>query len=432
MKLILVAGARPNFMKIAPLVLAFDEFNEQRRSDGAENRKRERRGKKKKKRDETGSTNGEKIWYLLVHTGQHYDDGMSDLFFRDLGLPKPDIHLGVGSGTHAEQTGRIMVEFEKVCLREKPDLVMVVGDVNSTVACALVAAKLLIPVAHVEAGLRSFDRTMPEEINRLLTDQISDFLFTTCEDANRNLLREGIAKEKIHFVGNVMIDTLRQHLQVAKKSTIIERLGLAENGRVKKYALLTLHRPSNVDDALVLKKIFRAINEIAMRIPVIFPVHPRTLSRIQEFGLNGLMNCVEIDEIGATYLTKHSNKKTALKRMLAMPPLGYLDFLCLMSRAALVLTDSGGIQEETTILGVPCLTLRSNTERPVTVREGTNFVVGNDPSKIKEMAFHILENGIPPRRIPRYWDGKAAERIVRVLAKHFKFEYNEKSRIAGH
>jgi len=417
-------------MKIAPLVRAFNNCN-QKRIEWEKGRKREiGLNQNRKSKGKRGKEN--EISYLLVHTGQHYDEGMSDFFFRDLGLPKPDIYLGVGSGTHAEQTGRIMVEFEKVCLGEKPDLIMVVGDVNSTVACALVAAKLMIPVAHVEAGLRSFDRTMPEEINRLLTDQISDFLFTTCEDANQNLLREGIAKKKIHFVGNVMIDTLRQHLEIAKKSTIIERLELSENGQVKKYALLTLHRPSNVDDALVLKKIFGAINEIAMRIPVIFPVHPRTLSRVQEFGLNGLMNYMETNAIKATHLTKRSNKKTNLKRLLAVPPLGYLDFLCLMSRAALVLTDSGGIQEETTILGVPCLTLRSNTERPVTVREGTNFVVGNDPRKIKEMAFHIIENGIPPGRIPKYWDGKAAERIVRILAKHFKFEYNKKLRIAGH
>ena len=395
-KIILVAGARPNFMKIAPLVEALAWFNQQ--------------GKGVKRKNERN------LQSLLVHTGQHYDEGMSEFFFRDLGLPEPDIYLGVGSGTHAEQTARIMMAFEKVCLEERPDLVMVVGDVNSTVACALVAAKLLIPVAHVEAGLRSFDRTMPEEINRILTDQLSDFLFTTCKDANRNLIREGIPEEKIHFVGNVMIDTLFRHLEMAKKSKIIEKLGLMETANLKKYALLTLHRPSNVDDPVVLKKIFGALNEIALRIPVIFPVHPRTLSRIQEFRLNRLINYVDINGTEATHLPPNLiRNKNVSRRVLAVPPLGYLDFLCLMSRAALVLTDSGGIQEETTILGVPCLTLRNNTERPITVTQGTNFIVGNDPRKIKDMAFFILENGIPPRRIPRYWDGKAAERIVKVV-----------------
>ena len=390
-KIILVAGARPNFMKIAPLVQAFVAFNEQKKNGKGKN-------KRIKKRN---------FQYLLVHTGQHYDEGMSGFFFRDLGLPEPDIYLGVRSGTHAEQTAQIMIAFEKVCLEKRPNLVVVVGDVNSTVACALVAAKLLIPVAHVEAGLRSFDRTMPEEINRLLTDQISDFLFTTCEDANRNLLHEGIPKEKIHFVGNVMIDTLLDHLEMAEKSEIIERLGLAQDGGIKKYALLTLHRPSNVDDPVVLKRLFGALNEIALKIPIIFPVHPRTLKRLQEFKLKRLINYVDKSEINVS------------GRVIAMPPLGYLDFLCLMSKAALVLTDSGGIQEETTILGVPCLTLRNNTERPVTVREGTNFVVGNDPRRIKEKALDILENGIRRRRIPKYWDGKAAERIVKILTKSF-------------
>jgi len=390
-KIILVAGARPNFMKIAPLVQAFVAFNEQKKNGKGKN-------KRIKKRN---------FQYLLVHTGQHYDEGMSGFFFRDLGLPEPDIYLGVRSGTHAEQTAQIMIAFEKVCLEKRPNLVVVVGDVNSTVACALVAAKLLIPVAHVEAGLRSFDRTMPEEINRLITDQISDFLFTTCEDANRNLLHEGIPKEKIHFVGNVMIDTLLDHLEMAEKSEIIERLGLAQDGGIKKYALLTLHRPSNVDDPVVLKRLFGALNEIALKIPIIFPVHPRTLKRLQEFKLKRLINYVDKSEINVS------------GRVIAMPPLGYLDFLCLMSKAALVLTDSGGIQEETTILGVPCLTLRNNTERPVTVREGTNFVVGNDPRRIKEKALDILENGIRRRRIPKYWDGKAAERIVKILTKSF-------------
>jgi len=396
-KIILVAGARPNFMKIAPLVRAFATFNKQKSNGKGKNKRAKRRN----------------FQYLLVHTGQHYDKGMSDFFFRDLGLPEPDIYLGVGSGTHAEQTAQIMMAFEKVCLEERPDLITVVGDVNSTVACALVAAKLLIPVAHVEAGLRSFDRTMPEEINRLLTDQLSDFLFTTCEDANRNLIREGIPEEKTHFVGNVMIDTLLRHLEMAKKLEIIERLGLSGDSRIKKYAVLTLHRPSNVDYPLVLEKLFGALNEIALKIPIIFPVHPRTLKRLQEFRLNELINYVDLGTANFD--------KLCLDRLppgvLAVPPLGYLDFLCLMSRAVLVLTDSGGIQEETTILGVPCLTLRNNTERPVTVREGTNFIVGNDPHRIKQKVFDILKNGIPRRRIPKYWDGKAAERIVKILAK---------------
>jgi UDP-N-acetylglucosamine 2-epimerase (non-hydrolysing) len=398
-KVILVAGARPNFMKIAPLVRAFATFKKQKKSEKGKNKRAKRRN----------------FQYLLVHTGQHYDEGMSDFFFKDLGLPEPDIYLGVGSGTHVEQTAQIMIAFERVCLEEQPDLVMVVGDVNSTVACALVAAKLLIPVAHVEAGLRSFDRTMPEEINRILTDQLSDFLFTTCKDANRNLIREGIPEEKIHFVGNVMIDTLFRHLEMAKKSKIIEKLGLMETANLKKYALLTLHRPSNVDAPLVLKKIFGALNEIALRIPVIFPVHPRTLKRLQEFELNDFVNyvCPTTADFDKSCLGRLP------PRVLGVPPLGYLDFLCLMSRAALVLTDSGGIQEETTILGIPCLTLRNNTERPITVREGTNFVVGNDPRRIKEKAFDILGNGIGRRRIPKYWDGKAAERIVKILTKAF-------------
>ncbi|MDH7514056.1 MAG: UDP-N-acetylglucosamine 2-epimerase (non-hydrolyzing) [Clostridiales bacterium] len=378
----LVAGARPNFMKLYPIV---EELMK------------------------------EKMKYRIIHTGQHYDKEMSDAFFKDLGLPEPDIHLGIGSGTHAEQTAQIMIAFEKVCIKERPDLIMVVGDVNSTVACALVAAKLLIPVAHVEAGLRSFDRTMPEEINRLLTDQISDFLFTTCEDANRNLIREGIPEEKIHFVGNVMIDTLLKHLEMAKKSGMIERLGLARDGGVIAYALITLHRPSNVDDPRTLKKIFGVLNEIARKIPVIFPVHPRTLKRLQEFGLKGQINYVDVS---AANFDKSCLDGRPL-RVVGIPPLGYLNFLCLMSKAALVITDSGGIQEETTILGVPCLTLRNNTERPVTVREGTNFVVGNDARRIKEKALDILENGIRRRRIPKYWDGKAAERIVKILTKSF-------------
>jgi len=383
MKIILVAGARPNFMKIAPIIESIKNFN--------------------RMKHELPRT----IDYLLVHTGQHYNDDMSKFFFVDLIIPQPDIYLGVGSGTHAEQTGKVMIAFERVCFEEKPDLVVVVGDVNSTIACALVAAKLCVPVAHVEAGLRSFDRTMPEEINRILTDQISDFLFTTCEDANQNLINEGISKEKIFFVGNVMIDTLLSHIEKAKESNILERLKIKDNTIKKKYALLTLHRPSNVDDPMILKKILDVLHDLLEKIPIIFPVHPRTLKQIKKFKLDKMINFVEsISSFKANGLNKN---------ILAIPPVGYLDFLCLMSRATMVLTDSGGIQEETTILGIPCLTLRTNTERPITVTEGTNIVVGNNPDKIKETALSVLKSGIFKGNMPKYWDGKAAARIVKIL-----------------
>jgi UDP-N-acetylglucosamine 2-epimerase (non-hydrolysing) len=375
MKIVLVAGARPNFMKIAPLSSEL-----------------QKRG----------------IGYTIVHTGQHYDDTMSKTFFKDLQLPQPDIYLGVGSGTHAEQTGKIMIEFERVCFRLKPDLVIVVGDVNSTAASALAAVKLCIPVAHVEAGLRSFDRSMPEEINRILTDQISDYLFTTCEDANRNLRKEGIPASKIFFVGNVMIDTLEQFIDLSRKSSILDKFGLKKNGKLSKYAVLTLHRPSNVDREDVLKGIFSTLNRLSEEIPVIFPAHPRTLERIESFSLDDMV----------TYFEKLSNEdlKKSEKNVLVMPPMGYIDFLNLMSHSLLVLTDSGGIQEETTILGIPCLTLRDNTERPITVREGTNTLVGNDPERILSASLDILENSPHGKTRPKFWDGKAAGRIVEVLA----------------
>jgi UDP-N-acetylglucosamine 2-epimerase (non-hydrolysing) len=374
MKIVLVAGARPNFVKISPL---WEELNK-RGFDCA-----------------------------IVHTGQHYDDKMSGAFFRDLRLPEPDIHLGVGSGTHAEQTGRIMIGFERICLQLKPDLVVVVGDVNSTAASALAAAKLGIPVAHIEAGLRSFDRSMPEEINRILTDHISDYLFTTCEDANENLRKEGIPASKVLFVGNVMIDTLKRFIDLAGKSNILDKLALKEDGELSKYAVLTLHRPSNVDHEDVLRGIFSALNRLSERIPVIFPVHPRTLERIRSFALDNMVTYVED-------LSK-SDLKALKKNVWVMSPLGYIDFLNLMAHASVVLTDSGGIQEETTILGIPCLTLRENTERPVTVREGTNLVVGSDPEKILSASFSILTNGLNGRRTPKFWDGKAAGRIVEIL-----------------
>jgi UDP-N-acetylglucosamine 2-epimerase (non-hydrolysing) len=357
MKVINVVGARPNFMKIAPIVEAM------KAAPGIES--------------------------VLVHTGQHYDEGMSDVFFRDLGIPVPDIHLGVGSGSHAEQTARVMVEFEKVCLDRKPDLVVVVGDVNSTMACSIVCAKLPIRVAHVEAGLRSFDRAMPEEINRLVTDALADLLFTTSRDADENLKREGVDPKKIYFVGNVMIDTLMKHRARAESLDMMGR----HNVQKGHFALVTLHRPSNVDDDATLRDILDALKQIAARMPVIFPIHPRTRKRVQEFGLN-------------------------LDGIQAVEPLGYLEFLNLMSNAAVVLTDSGGLQEETTILRIPCLTLRHNTERPVTIDHGTNIMVGPDKTRILA-AFHRIRSGEwKPGGPPELWDGKAAKRIVESIVSH--------------
>jgi UDP-N-acetylglucosamine 2-epimerase (non-hydrolysing) len=328
---------------------------------------------------------------MLVHTGQHYDDEMSNSFFVDLGLPKPDVNLGVGSGLHGEQTGRVMIAFEKVVLAESPDLVLVVGDVNSTLACALVATKLNINVAHVEAGLRSFDRHMPEEINRILTDQIADYLFTTSRGAGQNLRREGIPEDRIFFVGNVMVDTLLANRQRALNSTVLEDYSLSAGN----YAVLTLHRPRNVDDKAAFERILNALEAIQRRIKVIFPAHPRTRQRIREFGM-----------------TDHI---TAMANMIVCGPLGYLDFLRLMFGAKLVLTDSGGIQEETTLLGIPCLTLRPTTERPVTVEQGTNIVVGTDPDLIQQTVNDILNGKGKTGRNPELWDGHAAIRIVEHL-----------------
>jgi UDP-N-acetylglucosamine 2-epimerase (non-hydrolysing) len=357
MKIINVVGARPNFMKIAPIIAAI-----QRRSGEARQ--------------------------VLVHTGQHYDETMSKAFFRDLEMPPPDIDLGVGSGTHAEQTARVMLAFEPVLKEERPDWVVVVGDVNSTLACALVASKLTMRVAHVEAGLRSFDRTMPEEINRVLTDQIADLLFTPSPDADANLLREGIMPEKIVRVGNVMIDTLMRRLELSRGSGILAHLNLQRSG----FAVLTLHRPSNVDDAGTLRGIFSALGEIARKLPVIFPAHPRTQLRLREFRIE------------------------RPRGVMILEPMGYLDFLHLWSNARLVLTDSGGLQEETTALAVPCLTLRENTERPITVEQGTNKVVGRNPVRIFEAVSEVLSNGHPAlARAPELWDGRASDRIVETL-----------------
>jgi len=361
MKILDVAGARPNFMKIAPLMKEMQKYPE--------------------------------IHPIIVHTGQHYDEKMSKLFFEELNIPKPDINLEVGSASHSVQTANIMIAFEQVLLKEHPDLVVVVGDVNSTIGCALPAVKLHIPVAHVEAGLRSFDRDMPEEINRVLTDAISEYLFVTEPSGKENLLNEGIPKEKIHFVGNVMIDTLLANKAQAEHSSILARLAL----KPKEYALLTLHRPSNVDVRETFLRILDALEEIQTRIPIIFPIHPRTRKRIDEFELT-----VRVESMSNFRL---------------IDPLGYLDFLKLMTNTQLMLTDSGGIQEETTILNVPCVTLRENTERPITSQQGTNVVVGTDTERIIEESYNILNGKVVSSQMPDLWDGKAAERIVNILIK---------------
>ena len=378
-KIVSVVGARPNFMKIAPIIEQLKIKNKNLKAE---------------------------LKHVLVHTGQHYDEEMSKSFFEDLNLPKPDINLGVGSASHAVQTAKIMIEFEKVCLRERPDLIIVVGDVNSTIACALVASKLGIKIAHIEAGLRSFDRAMPEEINRVLTDAISDYLFTTCEDANENLKREGIPEEKIYFVGNVMIDTLLKYKERAKKSKILEKLGLNKDLQVRSYALLTLHRPSNVDNRETFINILKALKNVSEKIPIIFPAHPRTQRQIKSFGLEKYFNFVNIESNSCVNIRNSIN---------LLNPLSYLDFLNLMANAKFVLTDSGGIQEETTILNIPCLTLRENTERPVTLKEGTNTIVGSNPEKIISKSMDILNGKKKIGRIPKLWDGKAAERIINIL-----------------
>ncbi len=328
------------------------------------------------------------IQQTLVHTGQHYDTNMSDIFFRQLDLPQPDINLEVGSGSHAQQTAQIISRFEDVVLDRRPDWVLVYGDVNSTVAAALVCAKLLIPVAHVEAGLRSFDRTMPEEINRVLTDQIADLLFTPSADGDRNLLREGVAPDKIYCVGNVMIDTLIRLLPRAADRPIFSQLGLAPD---RPYALATLHRPSNVDDPAVLAYIFETLVAISRDVPVIFPIHPRTQARLDALQVPATPQFHLID------------------------PLGYLDFLALQQHAAVVLTDSGGVQEETSFLNVPCLTLRENTERPITVEQGTNRLVGQNMQRLRQECAAILAGDAPQAATIPLWDGHAAERIASAL-----------------
>ncbi len=391
-KWVLVAAARPNFMKIAPLMRAIATHNRE---------------------------NGNNIKPFLVHTGQHYDDNMSDAFFRDLKIPRPDVHLGIGSGTHAQQTGHVMIAFEQVLLAEKPDLVIVVGDVNSTLACALTAVKMHTPVAHVEAGLRSFDRTMPEEINRIVTDAVADYLFTPSPDGDENLLREGVPKEKIYLVGDIMIDTLLFNLEQAKETDILQRLGLqgpnekeTRNNGIRPYALLTLHRPSNVDDPQTFGRILDGLRHVAAKIPVLFPIHPRTRKQIAAFGLEDAFVFHPSADISETEFRKEDNRKN---RIHAFDPLGYLEFLNLMAHATMVLTDSGGIQEETTVLNIPCITLRDTTERPITVTEGTNVIVGDDPEKIKGEADRILTGKAKQGQCPQIWDGKTAARIVKVL-----------------
>ncbi|MBF0589413.1 MAG: UDP-N-acetylglucosamine 2-epimerase (non-hydrolyzing) [Magnetococcales bacterium] len=350
----------------------------------------------------------------LVHTGQHYDEQMNDAFFRQLGMPRPDDNLGVGSGSHAQQTAAIMTRFEKVVDEHRPRAILVVGDVNSTIACALVAAKKGVAVIHVEAGLRSYDRAMPEEINRVLTDQISDFLFTTERHAADNLHAEGIARQRVHFVGNVMIDTLHRLLPQAPTPQEVLAKALPSSDDAASltaggYGLVTMHRPSNVDDPEVLERLLRCLGEISAEIPLLFPVHPRTRARI--FG-DGRDNSSR--ESGLAALLSKTGQ-----RLIALPPLGYLEMLGLMSKATLVLTDSGGIQEETTSLGVACITMRENTERPITVTEGTNTIVGSDPEAIRREATAILGGGGKSGRIPELWDGRAAERIAAVLRTHF-------------
>lgn len=356
MKLIHVVGARPNFMKVAPVLEAFAHHTS--------------------------------VQQLLVHTGQHYDKNMSDVFFDELGLPYPDINLGVGSSSHAQQTAEIMIQFEQVVLDEGPDWVLVYGDINSTVAATMVCAKLGIRTAHVEAGLRSFDRTMPEEINRLVTDAIVDLLLTPSTDGDENLLNEGVADEKVHFVGNVMIDTLIRLLPKAESIGTLERLEVTS----QEYGLVTLHRPSNVDNPKMLPQIIETLVQISQDIPLIFPIHPRTRKRMADMGLS----------------IENSQLRLA-------EPLGYLDFLALQKHAKLILTDSGGIQEESTYLGVPCLTVRENTERPVTVTMGTNILVGQDMAKLTQEVSYILAGKAKEGQIPPLWDGQAGARIASVI-----------------
>ena len=408
-KVMTVVGARPNFMKAAPIIAAIRQHND--RASGAA---------------ATGNGHHARIGLesILVHTGQHYDEAMSDRFFADLNIPKPDVHLGAGSGSHAVQTAEIMKRFEEVLLRERPALLIVVGDVNSTVACAMVAAKISYTtgeprplIAHVEAGLRSFDRDMPEEVNRVLTDHLADLLFVTEESGLRNLRSEGIPDARVHFVGNTMIDSLLAFRHKAEQSPILDMLSLRDNvssnntnNGVARYALLTLHRPSNVDRRQDFLNILDGLQELAAACPVIFPAHPRTQKRIAEFGLEHYFSRPEAAPAG------HPQSAAADGRIRLVDPLGYLDFLSLMQHATVVVTDSGGIQEETTSLGVPCVTVRENTERPITVEVGTNVLAGTSPEGIRRAARRQLA-AKSSHRVPEAWDGRSAQRILDVICR---------------
>ena len=358
-KIISVVGARPNFIKVAPLHKAFEKYADQ-------------------------------LTHLICHTGQHFDEKMSKVFFDELEMPKPHFYLGIGGGSHAEQTARIMLEFEKTLLEEQPDLVIVVGDVNSTLACSVTASKLNIPVAHVEAGLRSFDREMPEEINRMVTDTLSDYLFITEKSGMENLKNEGVGEDKLFFVGNVMIDSLVHYEPKIDQSAIFSEIGVDKG----EYVLVTFHRPRNVDNEDYLRKLITFLNNIAAIKKVVFPVHPRTKQNMEKFNLNNNVS----------------------ENVILSDPIGYIDFLALSKNAGLVITDSGGIQEETTYMGVQCITVRNNTERPITVEVGTNQLIGTDLSKVEAAAIDVLNGNLKEGKIPELWDGKTAERIAEILS----------------
>ncbi|MGB3494519.1 MAG: UDP-N-acetylglucosamine 2-epimerase (non-hydrolyzing) [Elainellaceae cyanobacterium] len=374
MKIFNVVGARPNFMKIAPILKEIERYSE--------------------------------MQGVLVHTGQHYDERMSKIFFDELELPMPDEFLGIGSGSHAIQTGKAMMALEQSMIHHQPDLVLVVGDVNSTLAGALAAAKLNIPVAHVEAGLRSRDRTMPEEINRICTDSISTLFFTTSHTATDHLVQEGVNSEDIYFVGNVMIDSLIHYIEKAKASNILNDLKIEP----KSYGLLTLHHPENVDDPEIFERLLEAIATLSQRTSFIFPVHPRTQCRLDQFGLRAQLD--------------------AIPRVIQTPPLGYLDFLNVLSQAKFALIDSSGVQEETTVLGIPCLTMRDNTERPETVTEGTNRLVGRDSQRIVDEVHSILDGEARVGQIPERWDGASAQRIMQAIAQWWERQQDEESKAA--
>ncbi len=405
-----VVGARPNFMKAAPILAAIRRHNDRLTSA--------HQGKE-----------AMSLESLLVHTGQHYDEAMSDRFFADLNIPRPDVHLGAGSGSHAAQTAEIMKRFEEVLLRERPDLLVVVGDVNSTLACALVASKISYGtegarplIAHVESGLRSFDRDMPEEVNRILTDHLADLLFVTEESGLHNLSREGVPDERVHFVGNTMIDSLLAFRHQAECSPILDTLSLRRNhaphklnNGVARYALLTLHRPSNVDRRDDFLRILEGLKELASTCPVVFPAHPRTQKKIAEFGLEEFFS-----------RERETRGSETNGRIRLVEPLGYIDFLSLMQRAALVVTDSGGIQEETTALGVPCITVRENTERPVTVEVGTNILAGTSPEGIRRAA-RLQLGASMEHRVPEAWDGRSAQRILDIICRELAKRHSQRT-----